>query len=209
LYYLYEYFDALNRCIQLYSKKQTENNRLWRIVFNVKNFFCNTKGDMMRNLKRVTSFTLGLMLLPMFTPVEESTNTLLSEVNSKLIEVTYAHEQVRKKQPVKYIKKFEGNISAYTNSRVRKTSRHADYGRTASGRIAMPNRTIAAGKHIPFGTVVYIEGMGYFTVEDRGGAIKGNKIDVFMSNMREAKKFGRQHRTVYIIKWGNGKRVRH
>lgn len=163
----------------------------------------------MKNLKRVTSFTLGLMLLPMFTPVEESTTTWLSEVNSKLIEVTYAHEQGKKKaHPVKYIKKFEGNISAYTNSRVRKTSRHADYGRTASGRIAMPNRTIAADKHIPFGTVVYIEGMGYFTVEDRGKAIKGNKIDVFMSDMREAKKFGRQHRTVYIIKWGSGKRVK-
>ena len=32
---------------------------------------------------------------------------------------------------------------------------------------------------IPLGTKVYVEGYGYAVAADTGGAIKGNKIDVF------------------------------
>lgn len=110
--------------------------------------------------------------------------------------------------PKQYAEKFRGNISAYTNglSETGKTSRHPDYGITASGHRAKAGVTVAAGRHIPYGTVLYIEGIGYRTVHDRGGAIKGNKIDVFMSNMAQVNAFGRRHLDVYIVKWGDGKR---
>lgn len=55
-------------------------------------------------------------------------------------------------------------------------------GITASGTKAEVGRTCAAPKNLPFGTRVYIEGVGYRTVEDRGGAIRGNKIDVLCAN---------------------------
>lgn len=61
-------------------------------------------------------------------------------------------------------------------------------GVTASGAVATEGRTIAAD--MPFGTKVTIEGIGERIVEDRGGAIKGDKIDVFMNSHSEALKFG-------------------
>ena len=41
--------------------------------------------------------------------------------------------------------------------------------------------------------------MGTYTCEDRGGAIKGNKIDIYMETKKEAFKFGRQHLTAEIV----------
>ena len=47
-----------------------------------------------------------------------------------------------------------------------------------------------------FGTKVEIKGYGTYTVEDRGGAIKGNKIDIYFDNHQDALNFGRK--TVYL-----------
>ena len=52
--------------------------------------------------------------------------------------------------------------------------------------------TVAMNKSIPFGTKVYIEGVGERVVQDRGGSIKGNKIDIFFDNHSDALKFGRR-----------------
>ena len=53
-----------------------------------------------------------------------------------------------------------------------------DYGKTASGTLATCGITCAAPKDLPFGTRLYIDGIGYRTVEDRGGAVNGQHIDV-------------------------------
>ena len=55
-------------------------------------------------------------------------------------------------------------------------------GKTASGATATVGVTIAAPSYLKFGTKLYIEGVGYRTVQDRGGAIKGNKLDVFVGS---------------------------
>ena len=68
---------------------------------------------------------------------------------------------------------------------------------TASGVTATPNHTIAAPKNIPFGTILVIDGVPY-TVEDRGGAIRGRKLDIFMESHSECKKWGKQRREVFI-----------
>ena len=58
-------------------------------------------------------------------------------------------------------------------------------GRTASGTKATPGRTVAASSKFAFGTKLNIGGHVY-TVEDRGGAVNGNKIDIFVGSHSEA-----------------------
>lgn len=73
-------------------------------------------------------------------------------------------------------------------------------GKTATGLDLRANpgaKVIAVDPSIiPLGTKVYVEGYGYAVAADTGGAIKGNKIDVFFSSKSEAYKWGR--RTVKI-----------
>ncbi|MBR1866726.1 MAG: 3D domain-containing protein [Lachnospiraceae bacterium] len=72
--------------------------------------------------------------------------------------------------------------------------------RTASGTIPTSNRTIAVDTNvIPFGTRVVINGQVY-VAEDRGGAIKGNRIDMFFMTHREALQWGRKTIEVYLAK---------
>lgn len=54
-------------------------------------------------------------------------------------------------------------------------------------------------KVIPYGTKIYIPEFNMtFTAEDCGGAIKGNKIDIFMGSKKEAYNWGRRTIDIYI-----------
>jgi 3D (Asp-Asp-Asp) domain-containing protein len=64
-------------------------------------------------------------------------------------------------------------------------------GRTASNAPAV-GRICAADPSIPFGTRLHIEGYGWVTVEDRGGAIKGQKLDLLFPTHAEALAWGRR-----------------
>lgn len=72
-------------------------------------------------------------------------------------------------------------------------------GITASGLKVEENRTLACPPALPFGTKIAIEGMGEYRCEDRGGAIKGNKIDIYMETKAEAFAFGRRNLTARVI----------
>lgn len=91
-------------------------------------------------------------------------------------------------------------LTAYSNH-FASTGKHpgdAGYGVTASNkrvRVGM----IAAHSSIPFGTKLHIEGMGEFTVEDRGGDITEGRLDIYMESQEEALKFGRQKRKVQFL----------
>lgn len=71
-------------------------------------------------------------------------------------------------------------------------------GYTSSGTKATAGRTIAASAALPFGTKVSINGHTY-TVEDRGGAIKGNKIDIYFSSHAQALAWGVRYLPVQIV----------
>lgn len=55
-------------------------------------------------------------------------------------------------------------------------------GVTASGTQATVGRTCAAAANLSFGTRLWIEGIGERVVEDRGGGVKGNHIDVLVED---------------------------
>ena len=71
-------------------------------------------------------------------------------------------------------------------------------GRTASGTKATAGRTVAAPSNFAFGTKLNIGGHIY-TVEDRGGAIKGNKIDIYVSSHQAALQWGVRYLPVSVV----------
>ena len=72
-------------------------------------------------------------------------------------------------------------------------------GITASGTRATANHTVAAPSTFAFGTQMVINGKTY-VVEDRGGAIQGNRIDIYMNSHSEALAWGVRYLDVEVIK---------
>ena len=70
-------------------------------------------------------------------------------------------------------------------------------GITASGAKAQ-GKLIAAPKEIPFGTWIDIPGYGYAEVLDRGGSIKGKRLDVLFPTHQEALNWGVQYLEIKI-----------
>ena len=73
-------------------------------------------------------------------------------------------------------------------------------GPTASGVMPTAGRTIAVDPNvIPLGSKVTIDGHTY-VAEDTGGAIKGNRIDMYFNSHSEALNWGVQYKNVSVIK---------
>lgn len=68
-------------------------------------------------------------------------------------------------------------------------------GPTASGVMPEEWHTVACGI-LPFGTRLYVEGLGNFVVEDRG--VEGEWLDVFLESHEMCDQYGMQTRAVYI-----------
>ncbi|MBO5478231.1 MAG: G5 domain-containing protein [Clostridia bacterium] len=77
-------------------------------------------------------------------------------------------------------------------------------GITSSGAKASSWCTLAAGKAYPIGTIIYIPYFknkpngGWFIVQDRGGAISNNRLDVYMGTHSQALQFGRRNLECYV-----------
>lgn len=86
---------------------------------------------------------------------------------------------------------------------------HPQFGITFSGVKVKRDlySTVAADLNVfPIGTVLFIPGYGYGVVADKGGAIKGNKIDLYYETVEEVyKEWGKKQVDVYVVEVGNGK----
>lgn len=65
---------------------------------------------------------------------------------------------------------------------------------------ANPNAKVVAvdPSIIPLGSKVYVEGYGEAIAGDTGGAIKGNRIDVFIDSKEDVREFGRKNIDIYV-----------
>lgn len=73
-------------------------------------------------------------------------------------------------------------------------------GFTATGTTITPGRTIAVDPSvIPYGSKVYIEGYGWRSAEDCGGAVKNNHIDMAVYTHDEAMSTGIKHKDVWVL----------
>ncbi len=101
-------------------------------------------------------------------------------------------------QTLNYSKKITVSATAYTAASGKKT---------ASGRVAQYGVIAVDPKVIPLGTKLYVESTddgkswqyGYCVAGDTGGAIKGNKIDLFFNSRNECLQFGRRSAIVYVL----------
>ncbi|PRR80840.1 Cell wall-binding protein YocH precursor [Clostridium liquoris] len=159
-------------------------------------------------------------------PGEKVITTRVVYENGKEVSKKVISEVVTKKPVEKLV--AMGTLGVYTPSRgssvhysnvmrMRATAYTADYastgkgpgdhgyGITATGTVAKRNNggysSIAVDPRvIPLGTKVYVEGYGYAIAEDTGGAIKGDKIDVFFDSNNEVNNWGVKWVNVYIVK---------
>lgn len=75
---------------------------------------------------------------------------------------------------------------------------------TSSGVKATSWYTLAAASSYPIGTIIYIPYFkdkpngGWFVVQDRGGAISNNRLDVYMGTHNQALQFGRRTLECYV-----------
>jgi len=102
-------------------------------------------------------------------------------------------------EPIRYKKAITVTATAYTTERQR-------HKRTATGAVARVGLIAVDPRVIPLGSRLYITSAdgkswvyGTAVAADTGGAIKGNKIDLFFDTHRECVNFGRRKAIVYVL----------
>jgi 3D (Asp-Asp-Asp) domain-containing protein len=82
---------------------------------------------------------------------------------------------------------------------------YCEGGKTSSGTEATSGTVAADPRVLPMGTTIRVTGLlsprpQTFTVSDTGPAVKGNEIDIFISDCARAKTFGRRPVQVRVLK---------
>ena len=135
-------------------------------------------------LATITIFCSGF-IKPTKTYAQESNNTRIeiSNKDSKVINIKRGFDKMNGKE-------MKVRATAYANDYI-----------TSTGKKPRPYHTLAVDpKVIPYGTRVYIpEFNKVFIAEDCGGAIKGNRIDIYMNNEYECRQWGIRNITIIIL----------
>ena len=135
-------------------------------------------------LVAITIFCNGFK--PTNTYAQESNNNTRIEISNKdnkVINIKRGFDKMNGKE-------MKVRATAYANDPI-----------TATGKKPRPYHTLAVDpKVIPYGTRVYIpEFNKVFIAEDCGGAIKGNRIDIYMNNEFECRQWGVRNITIIIL----------
>lgn len=76
---------------------------------------------------------------------------------------------------------------------------------TATGNLVVSGHTVAvqSGGVLPYGSIIYIEGIGIRMVDDCG--VGAEHVDIAVETKEEADEFGVQYLNVWVIRWGYAK----
>ncbi|HWQ29889.1 MAG TPA: ubiquitin-like domain-containing protein [Negativicutes bacterium] len=104
-------------------------------------------------------------------------------------------------QVTRFVRALKMKATAYDASyeSCGKTPDNPHYGITYSGLKVRPGIVAVDPKVIPLGTYLYIEGYGEALAADIGGAIKGNRIDLYFESPKDVAKYGRRTVKVYVL----------
>jgi len=90
----------------------------------------------------------------------------------------------------------DGSDRLYGPESTQKRPGDPGYGITKNGAIAGPGTLAAPIQYM--GRRMYVPGYGWGTVQDIGGAIQGNRLDVWFESVDEARRWGRQTLDVIV-----------
>ena len=115
---------------------------------------------------------------------------------------TLGLDEMSQRRVFPYVRVME--VTAYTAGpeSTDKDIGHPDFGLTASMHrlnVGFGEMCIAAPPDIDFGTRVFVPGYGTAVVKDRGGAIQGDRLDVYYDDVEQAKLWGRKRLPVLIF----------
>lgn len=127
--------------------------------------------------------------------------------NDKLVSEKVRKEEIVSEPINEVIKKGTKDpiallVGDYTSSKQLKVeaSAYTGHGITSTGTVPKWGTIAVDPSIIPYGTNVYIPQFDMiFTAEDCGGAIKGNKIDIYMNSNSQAYDWGRRTIDIHII----------
>ncbi|MBF8983725.1 G5 domain-containing protein [Lutibacter sp. B2] len=143
------------------------------------------------------------------------------EISKDVVEekiLVEAKDEVVQKGTAQYVATARGNVSirkavkmtatAYDLSYAScgKSPGDRGYGITRSGTKAGPGVVAVDPRVIPLGTKLYVKSLdgrkdyGFASAEDTGGAIKGNRIDLFYKSPKDVARYGKRKVLVYILK---------
>lgn len=131
------------------------------------------------------------------------TSTLLSPT-TRVVQVGVklpANVKIIDGERITFSKELVMNSTAYTADYASTGKNPGDrgFGICYTGMTAQVGVVAVDPSYVPLYTKMYVEGYGYAVAGDIGGAIKGNKIDLFFDSLPEVKEHGRRNVTVYIL----------
>jgi len=123
----------------------------------------------------------------------KATKTIVEPQNQVVVKGTGHVYASRGGGNITYKKKISSLATAYSG-----------HSSTATGRRPVRNEgglsTIAVDPSvIPLGSKVYVDGYGYAIASDTGGAIKGNRIDVYLDSSSECDSWGRRSVNTLVV----------
>jgi 3D (Asp-Asp-Asp) domain-containing protein len=132
-------------------------------------------------------------IMVMQTDILNQQNTIVLELDKQSIDDTAKNRSTGQIEPL-------GTFTVTHYCSCEKCCGKWSDGITATGTQATEGRTIAVDKNvIPLGSKVIIDNHEYIA-EDIGGAIKGNKVDIFVSDHETAIQRGKIQREVELVR---------